>query len=122
LMPALMGIIWMLADQQRGIVHACENLTKLLTKRYWWTLVTMLIASLVSMVGMFALGIGMIISMPVAMLMYSVIYIHLAERMGWSEATREAPTGGRFAVEFLPMAALTLLLLIADVVVYFAVF
>ncbi len=122
LMPALMGIIWALADQQRGIFHACENLTKLLKKRYWWTLLTMLIAGLISMLGMLALGIGMIVSAPVSMLMYSVIYVHLADRMGWSEATREVPTGGRLALESLPMAGLTLLLLIADVVVYLVVF
>jgi len=120
--PVLFALTWVIADRQRGIVDAVKHIAPLLTDRYWWVLLVTLLTGLIQFAGFMLCGVGLALSAPAGALMGAVLYLHLAERQGWDASVREPATGGRLALEVLPMLGLTAVLLGVLGVVYWVVF
>jgi hypothetical protein len=116
--PVLMAVWWALADRQRGIVDAVLQVKPLLERRYWWVLGITLLAGLIGSVGALLCGVGMLATWPLSYLIESFLYLHLAERLGWTGQDRRPPTGMRLVWELAPMSLIALALLAAPVVVY----
>jgi hypothetical protein len=116
--PIYSVLYWALADRQRGLVDAVQQVPALMARRYWWLFITLLVAGLIGSAGVFLLGVGLLFSGPLQYLITSVVYLDLAAREGWNGSERAAPTGGRLALEVVPMVALAILLLGGLVVAY----
>ena len=108
--PIYTLIFWTLADRQRGLIDACRQVSSLIAGRYWWAFAIILVASFIGSAGVLLLGVGVLFSGPLQYLITTLVYLDLAAREGWDGSQRTPPTGGRLALEVLPMVVLTILL------------